>query len=59
MKLPVFSGLSVLELSLMVALVKLTETYDGDPVNFEMVYNGEYSSLIFARIKKIRNFSLR
>ncbi|XP_037572738.1 origin recognition complex subunit 4-like [Dermacentor silvarum] len=31
-------GLSMLELSLVVAMVHLTKIYDGEPFNFEMVY---------------------
>ena len=35
-----FSGISVLELCLVIAMKHLTETYEGEPFNFEMVYNG-------------------
>ncbi|KAG8195682.1 hypothetical protein JTE90_003826 [Oedothorax gibbosus] len=32
-------GLSVLEISLIVAMMHLTEIYDGEPFNFEIVFN--------------------
>ena len=31
----------MLELCLIIAMKHLNETYDGEPFNFEMVYNGE------------------
>lgn len=32
-------GLSVLELALVIAMMHLTEIYDGEPFNFEIIYN--------------------
>ena len=34
------SGLSILELSLVIAAKHLLDRRDGQPFNFEMVYNG-------------------
>ena len=33
-------GVSVLQLCLIIAMRHLTDLYEGDPFNFEMVYNG-------------------
>ncbi|XP_054720233.1 origin recognition complex subunit 4-like [Uloborus diversus] len=38
-KAVLIQGLSILELSLVIAMVHLTEIYDGEPFNFEMVFN--------------------
>lgn len=38
------TGLSVLELCLVIAMKHLNDTYDGEPFNFQMVYNGEVIS---------------
>lgn len=38
-KCAVIQGLSILELSLVIAMMHLTEIYDGEPFNFEIVYN--------------------
>lgn len=35
------SGVSVLELALIIAMKHLTEIYEGEPFNFEMVYSGK------------------
>ncbi|XP_014772349.1 origin recognition complex subunit 4 isoform X1 [Octopus bimaculoides] len=35
----ILHGLSILELSLVIAMKHLTELYDGEPFNFEIVYN--------------------
>ena len=35
-------GLSILELCLVIAMKHLTEIYDGEPFNFEMIYSGKY-----------------
>ena len=36
------AGVSILELCLIIAMKHLTEIYDGEPFNFEMVYSGEF-----------------
>lgn len=38
-KCVIIQGLSVLELSLVIAMMHLTEIYEGEPFNFEIVYN--------------------
>ncbi|XP_036359708.1 origin recognition complex subunit 4-like isoform X2 [Octopus sinensis] len=38
-KSSILHGLSILELSLVIAMKHLTELYDGEPFNFEIVYN--------------------
>lgn len=38
-KCSVIHGLSILELSLVIAMMHLNEIYDGEPFNFEIVYN--------------------
>lgn len=48
-------GVSILELCLIIAMKHLTEIYEGEPFNFEMVYSGKsYLSLLnknnFARM---------
>jgi origin recognition complex subunit 4 len=35
------TGLSILELCLIIAMKHLTELFSNDPLNFEMVYNGQ------------------
>lgn len=37
-----FSGVSVLELTLVLSMKHLNEVYDGEPFNFEMVYSSKY-----------------
>ncbi|XP_070550112.1 origin recognition complex subunit 4-like [Ptychodera flava] len=44
-KAAMLHGVSVLELCLIIAMKQLTFLYDGDPVNFEMVYN-EYQTFV-------------
>ncbi|XP_070546255.1 origin recognition complex subunit 4-like isoform X1 [Ptychodera flava] len=44
-KAAMLHGVSVLELCLIIAMKQLTILYDGDPVNFEMVYN-EYQKFV-------------
>lgn len=34
-------GLSVLEICLIIAMKHLNDVYEGEPFNFQMVYNGE------------------
>jgi len=41
-KAAIMHGISVLELCLIIAMKHLTETYDGEPFNFEMIYK-EYT----------------
>ena len=36
-----FLGVSVLELCLIIAMKHITDIYEGEPFNFEMVYNGK------------------
>lgn len=52
--LPYLVGVSILELCLIIAMKHLTEIYEGEPFNFEMVYSGKFLSLIhgFIMIKK-------
>ncbi|XP_029846730.2 origin recognition complex subunit 4 [Ixodes scapularis] len=47
-KVALLKGLSVLELSLVVAMLHLTKIYDGEPFNFEMVYK-EYQKFISSK----------
>nr|XP_006820848.1 PREDICTED: origin recognition complex subunit 4-like [Saccoglossus kowalevskii] len=47
-KAAMLHGVSVLELCLIIAMKHLTTLYDGDPVNFQMVYN-EYQKFIQRR----------
>lgn len=37
---PVLSGLSVLELCLVIAMKHLNDVYEGEPFNLQMVHNG-------------------
>jgi hypothetical protein len=39
-------GVSILELCLIIAMKHLTEIYEGEPFNFEMVYSGKYNCII-------------
>lgn len=39
-KANIVHGLSVLEICLIIAMKHLNEVYDGEPFNFQMVYNG-------------------
>lgn len=41
-------GLSVVEISLIIAMMHLTEIYDGEPFNFEMVYH-EYQKFLLRK----------
>ena len=36
-------GVSILELCLIIAMKNITELSDGEPFNFEMVYNGRFN----------------
>ena len=36
-----FTGVSILELCLIIAMKHLTDVYEGEPFNFEMVYSGK------------------
>ncbi|XP_077996563.1 origin recognition complex subunit 4-like [Glandiceps talaboti] len=47
-KAAMLHGISVLELCLIIAMKHLINLYDGDPVNFEMVYN-EYQRFVQAK----------
>lgn len=38
---PLHVGLSVLEICLIIAMKHLNDVYEGEPFNFQMVYNGE------------------
>ncbi|NWT01292.1 ORC4 protein, partial [Mionectes macconnelli] len=40
-KANIVHGLSVLEICLIIAMKHLNDVYDGEPFNFQMVYNGE------------------
>ena len=40
-KLPLLHGLSVLELSLLVASKHISELYKDEPINFEMICEGQ------------------
>lgn len=40
-KAVMLQGISVLELTLVLAMKHLNELYDGEPFNFEMVFNSE------------------
>lgn len=44
----VLQGLSVVEISLIIAMMHLTEIYDGEPFNFEMVYH-EYQKFLLRK----------
>lgn len=39
-------GLSVLEICLIIAMKHLNDVYEGEPFNFQMVYNGERNAWI-------------
>ncbi len=47
-----FLGLSVLEMCLIIAMKHLTDTYNGEPFNFEMVFAGWYLLLINILLKE-------
>ncbi|XP_064471281.1 origin recognition complex subunit 4-like [Ornithodoros turicata] len=47
-KVAMLKGLSVLELCLVIAMLRLTQIYDGEPFNFEMVFK-EYQKFIDSR----------
>ncbi|XP_078084128.1 origin recognition complex subunit 4 isoform X3 [Mustelus asterias] len=54
-KANVLHGLSVLELCLIIAMKHLNSIYEGEPFNFEMVYN-EFQKFIQRRTHSIHNF---
>ena len=35
------TGISILELCLIIAMKHITDIYEGEPFNFEMVYSGK------------------
>lgn len=45
-KVSLIQDLSVTELSLLIASKHVTELTNGDPINFEMIYNGKYTIII-------------
>ena len=49
-----FSGLSILELCLIIAMKHLNDIYDGEPFNFQMVHNGNQSSSSNYSLKFLR-----
>lgn len=48
-------GVSVLQLCLIIAMKHLTDLYEGDPFNFEMVYN-EYQKFVQRKAHSIQHF---
>ncbi|MBN3324767.1 ORC4 protein, partial [Atractosteus spatula] len=44
-KANILHGLSVLELCLIIAMKHLSDIYDGEPYNFQMVHNGEAATV--------------
>ena len=52
------AGVSVLELCLIIAMKHITDIYEGEPFNFEMVYNGKAYSCPTSFGKKYDHFSL-
>lgn len=54
-KANIMHGLSVLELCLVIAMKRLNDTYDGEPFNFQMVYN-EYQKFVQRKAHTVYNF---
>ncbi|MGH0164767.1 UNVERIFIED_CONTAM: hypothetical protein FKN15_048114 [Acipenser sinensis] len=54
-KANILHGLSVLELCLIVALKHLSDIYDGEPFNFQMVHN-EFQKFIQRKSHSVHNF---
>lgn len=54
-KAAMLHGVSVLELCLIIAMKHLTTHHDGDPVNFQMVYN-EYHQFVRRRGHSIQSY---
>ncbi|KAH0621379.1 hypothetical protein JD844_022605 [Phrynosoma platyrhinos] len=55
MLLGVVFGLSVLEFCLIIAMKHLNDTYDGEPFNFQMVYN-EYQMFVQRKAHTVYSF---
>ncbi len=45
LKIPLIHGLSVLELSVLVASRHATELNQCEPINFEMIFDGNYTTV--------------
>ncbi|NXL21997.1 ORC4 protein, partial [Setophaga kirtlandii] len=54
-KANIVHGLSVLEICLIIAMKHLNEVYDGEPFNFQMVYN-EFQKFIHRKAHSMYNF---
>ncbi|KAF4792471.1 Origin recognition complex subunit 4 [Turdus rufiventris] len=54
-KANIVHGLSVLEICLIIAMKHLNEVYDGEPFNFQMVYN-EFQKFIQRKAHSMYNF---
>ncbi|XP_048874505.1 origin recognition complex subunit 4 isoform X2 [Brienomyrus brachyistius] len=54
-KANILHGLSILELCLIIAMKHLSELYDGEPFNFQMVHN-EFKKFIQRKSHSIHNF---
>ncbi|XP_028836620.1 origin recognition complex subunit 4 [Denticeps clupeoides] len=54
-KANILHGLSILELCLIIAMKHLNEIYEGEPFNFQMVYN-EFKKFISRKSRSIHNF---
>ncbi|XP_030828967.1 origin recognition complex subunit 4-like isoform X1 [Strongylocentrotus purpuratus] len=54
-KAAMLHGVSVLQLCLIIAMRHLTDLYEGDPFNFEMVYN-EYQKFIQKKSHTVQQF---
>jgi Origin recognition complex (ORC) subunit 4 C-terminus len=47
------SGLSILELCLVIAMKQLTELYNNEPFNFEMVFTGKSKPYLFIYLEVV------
>ncbi|KAJ6665383.1 hypothetical protein lerEdw1_003223 [Lerista edwardsae] len=54
-KANIMHGLSVLELCLIIAMKHLNDTYEGEPFNFQMVYN-EYQKFVQRKAHTVYSF---
>ncbi|KAG2459326.1 ORC4 protein, partial [Polypterus senegalus] len=54
-KANILHGLSVLELCLIIAMKHLNDVYDGEPFNFQMVYN-EFQKFVQRKAHSVYNF---
>ena len=52
------SGISILELCLIIAMKHLVATYDGEPFNFQMVFNGKFNNIVFWTVVDVKLYGV-